>query len=104
VAKDSNKYRVLVRRKQELDHALRHGYPLEKVYMRAERLRAAVLSVLKKRATASVDSLRARWEGLSVEDITAITAGWGPHPTRREIRLVDLGGGLGHAAPDTAAR
>jgi hypothetical protein len=103
MAKDSNKYRVLVRRTQELDHAIRHGFPAEKVHERAEKLRAAVLAVLKKRGFAAGDSLRAWWERLSVEEILAVAAGWGPQPSFREIRLVDQGEGLKHAAPGTSS-
>jgi hypothetical protein len=103
VAKDSNKYRVLVRRTQELDHAIRHGYPSEKVYERVEKLRAAVLAVLKKRGFAVGDSLRTRWESLSGEEVLAVATGWGPQPSFREIRLLDQGGGLKQAEPGAAA-
>ena len=36
VAKDSDKRRVLTRRKQELDHAIANGYPAEALHVRAE--------------------------------------------------------------------
>ena len=48
MAKDSDKLRVLTRRKQELDHAIMHGYSAEAINVRAEKLRLAALAVLKK--------------------------------------------------------
>jgi hypothetical protein len=93
MAKDSDKRRVLTRRKQELDHAIRHSYSMEAVTLRAEKLRAAALAVLKKYRSrgglAGEESLQARWEGLSVEEIVELTVGWGPQPTLRDIRLRD---------------
>jgi hypothetical protein len=90
---------VLDRRKQELDHALKHGYSADAVQVRAEKLRAAAIAVLKKHrgAFAHIEgapgnstwkSLQASWEGLTVGQIIEITAGWGPRPMLRDLEHV----------------
>lgn len=100
MAKDSDKRSVLNRRKQELDHALRHGFPPAAVEVRVEKLRAAAIAVLKKNSgpfalvedgpgNAAWKALRARWEALSVDEIVALTAEWGSQPTVRGIRFGD---------------
>ena len=90
VAKDSDKRRVLARRKQELDHAIRHGYLAETINVRVEKLRAAALAVLKKYPDANWESTRARWEVLTADEIVEISTGWGPQPTLRDVQF---GGG-----------
>ncbi len=89
MAKDSNKRRVLDRKKQELDHALRHNYSIEKLHVRAEKLRTAVLAVLKKMRSLIDDSLVERWKGMCVEEVLERAAKWDPHPTWRDIRLAN---------------
>jgi hypothetical protein len=98
VAKDSNKLRVLTRRKQELDHAIAHGYSAESLRIRAEKLRVEAIAVLKKYRGdfAHIEgapghsiwkSLQTRWEGLTVEEIIERSGGWGPQPTVRDVRF-----------------
>ena len=99
MARDSNKQRVLARRKQELDHAMTHGYSAAALHMRADKLRAAAVAVLKKcrGPFAHVEggpgnsvwkSLQARWEGLAVDEIIERSAGWGQRPTLCDLERV----------------
>ncbi len=89
MAKDSDKLRVLTRRKQELDHAIRHGYPAAAINVRAEKLRAAAFAVLKKYRDlfAHWEALQARWESLTADEIIELSAGWGTRATLRDVRL-----------------
>jgi len=100
VAKDSDKRRVLQRRKQELDHALKNAYPLAAVQVRAEKLRAAAIAVLKKHGgpfplvegtwgNIAWTTMRARWEALSISEIIGLSSRWGTHPTFRDIQIGD---------------
>ena len=102
MAKDSNKSRVLQRQKQELDHALKNAYPLEVLQVRAEKLRAAVIAVLKKSGgpfpmiegtTGNIawTTMRARWEALPIREIIRLSSQWGTHPTFRDIQIGDDG-------------
>ena len=102
MAKDSNKLGVLARRKRELDHAIAHGFSLEAVQRRTEKLRAAAVAVLKKYRGAFAhvegapghlrwEALQARWEGLSVDEVIELSARWGPEPTGRDVRFGDAG-------------
>ena len=98
MAKDSNKRRVLARRKQELDYAIAHGFSPEAVRLRAEKLRAAEVAVLKKYrgpfahvegapGHSTWEAMQARWEGLSVDEMVELSAGWGPEPTLRDVHF-----------------
>jgi hypothetical protein len=94
LAKESNKYRVLVRRKQELDHAISHGMPLAALHKRAEKLRAAVVSVLKKRGSSCYmyhdtywTTFQARWEALSVSEVIELASKWCAEPNVRDLRI-----------------
>lgn len=100
MAKDSNKSRVLQRRKQELDHALDNAYPPEAVRVRAEKLRAAAIAVLKRcggpfplvRGTwgnVAWTTMRARWEALSVREIIGLSSRWGACPRLRDLQIGD---------------
>ena len=102
MAKDSNKLRVLARRKQELDHAIAHDCSPAAVQLRAEKLRAAAVAVLKKYRGAfahvegapghsSWEALQSHWEGLSVDEIIDLSARWGREPTLRDVRFGDAG-------------
>ena len=98
MAKDSNKRRVLARRKQELDHAIMHGFTSEALQLRAEKLRSAAVAVLKKYRGAFAhvegasghstwESLQARWEGMKVGEIIELSAQWGSKPTLSDVRF-----------------
>ena len=87
MAKNSDKRLVLARRKQELEHAMRHGYSTEVIHVRAEKLKAAAIAVLKKYHAANWEFLRARWEVLTADEIIELSAGWGPQPTHRDARF-----------------
>jgi hypothetical protein len=89
VAKDSNKLRVLARRKQELDHAIAHGLSSDALHKRAEKLRTAAVAVLKKyrNAIASSESFQMRWAELTVDEIIRLSVKWGSQPTLRNICL-----------------
>ena len=98
-AKDSNKHRVLTRRKQELDHAMAHAYPAAAIHIRADKLRMAAVAVLKKcrgdfahveggPGNSAWKSLQALWEGLTVDEIIELSAGFGPRPTLRDLERI----------------
>ena len=100
MAKDSDKGRVLQRRKQELDHALKNAYPLAAVQVRAEKLRAAAIAVLKQHGGpfpmvegtwghTAWTMMRARWEALSIREIIGLSSRWGACPTFRDIQIGD---------------
>ena len=116
MAKDSNKSRVLQRRKQELEHALRNAYPLGAVQVRAEKLRAAAIAVLKKCGgpfpmvkgtwgNIAWTTMRARWEALTISEIVGLASRWGTHPTSRDLQIGDdeLLRDDSHAEPGAAA-
>ncbi len=80
MAKDSKKRPVLDRRKKELDHAIKHGLTAEVIARRAEKVRAAAITVIKKErgSFAHVEGapgneewkmLTARWEQLTTAEI-----------------------------------
>jgi hypothetical protein len=98
VAKDSDKRRVLIRRKQELDHAIANSYPARALHVRAEKLRAAAIAVLKKYRGAFAhveggpghsawESFQARWAAMTVDEIIELSAGWGTPPTLCDVRF-----------------
>ena len=114
MAKDSNKNRVLQRRKQELDHALKNAYPPEVVQVRAEKLRAAAIAVLKKYGgpfsqvkgtwnNIAWTTIRARWEALSISEIVGLASRWGTHLKLRDLQIGDNESGrdVRHAGPGT---
>ncbi len=88
MAKDSDKGRVLQRRKQELDHALNNAYPPAAVQVRVEKLRAAAIAVLKSNGgpfptvkgtwgNIAWTTMRARWKALSIGEIVELSSQWG---------------------------
>lgn len=98
MAKDSNKRIVLVRRKKELDHALKHDLGPDSVSKRAEKLRAAAIALIKKCRSpfAEVEGgpgnkewteLNQQWEQLTIEEIVALVSKWSSNPGMREIQL-----------------
>lgn len=102
MAKDSDKCQVLARRKQELGHALTHGFSPEAIELLADKLKAAAVAMLKKYAGTFAHvggapghsewkSLQARWEGLTVDEVIELSARWGSKPTLRDVRFVGVG-------------
>ncbi len=116
MAKDSNKVRVLQRRKQELDHALKNAYPAEALQVRAEKLRSAAIAVLKKyggpfpmvegtSGNVAWTTVRARWEALSISEIIGLSSRWGAQPSYRDLQIGDAEPRRdgAHAEPGAAA-
>ncbi len=100
MAKDSDKRRVLQRRKQELEHAIKHSYSIERVQTRAEKLRSAAIAVLKKyggpfvlvegtRDNSIWIAMQMRWESLLISEIIGLSSRWGTHPTVRDVQIGD---------------
>lgn len=101
MAKDADKRRVLVRRKRELDHAITHNLSSEILRKRAEKLRAAAIAVLKKCRDAFAhiegapgnsdwESIKAKWDGLSVEQIINLSTHWNSQPTLKDLQFKGL--------------
>lgn len=100
MAKDSNKRRVLDRRKEELDHALKHDLAPAAIARRAEKVRAAAIAVIKKYRGpfAHVEGgpgntrwreLEQRWDQLTIDEIVEIVRRWPPRPALRDVYLMD---------------
>jgi hypothetical protein len=104
MAKDSNKRRVLNRRKEELDHALNHGFKPAVIARRADRLRAAAIAVVKKLRSdfAHVSGapgnkewieLTERWERFTTDEIVELAKKWPAIPRLQDVKLVRHGDG-----------
>ena len=98
MAKDSDKFALLYRRKTELDHAIRHEFARDAIERRANKLRSAAIGVAKSQrgAFAHVSGctghkewleLKRRWEEFSVDEILEISEQWPSQPTIRHVRL-----------------
>jgi hypothetical protein len=51
IANHEKKNRIFAKREREMLHAIRHGFPAEKLLIAAEKLRAAKMAVFKCRFT-----------------------------------------------------
>jgi hypothetical protein len=98
MAKNSNKLAVLARRKNELDHALKHDFSSEAVAKRAEKVRSAAIAVIKKFRGDFADyeggsdgwnELPQKWKQLTTSEIAAIVGKWRPNPGAREVRALN---------------
>lgn len=93
MAKESNKRRVLNRRKQELDHAIKHKLSASVVVRRAEAIRIAVLAVIKKSADlysgpiARLFEVRDKWLQLTTDEIVELARKWPAKPRVRDYEL-----------------
>lgn len=103
MAKDSNKRQVLNRRKQELDHALNHGFEAAVIARRAERLRTAAIVVIKKLrgkfahvsgAPGNKEwiALTERWQRFTTDEIVELSKKWQAVPTLQDVHLVHYAG------------
>ena len=100
MAKDSDKGRVLVRRKRELDHALNHEFAAAAIARRADKVRAAAIAVIKKNrgpfahieggpGNREWNELKERWEQLTTDEIVELVKHWPPRPAFRDVQLID---------------
>ena len=100
MAKDSDKRSVLVRRKKELDHALKHDFATAAIARRAEKVRSAAIAVIKKHRWAFAHlegapgnrewkELKERWDQLTTDEIVALVRQWPPRPAIRDVRFMD---------------
>jgi hypothetical protein len=91
-----NKHAILARRKKELDHALKHDLGEHVITKRAEKLKAAAISLIKKcrGPFAEVEGspyhqkwikLNARWDELTTDEIVALASKWPANPGIREV-------------------
>ena len=102
--RNSDKLLRLARRKASLVNAVVNDLPQEQVVKRAERVRQAVLTALKKHRvrvtpyedmersrdvterTRACEALEDRWRSMPIEDVIEKSCQWPEHP-----RLKDLG-------------
>jgi len=56
IANHEKKNRIFEKRERELRHAIKHGFPLDKLHERAELLRAAKISVFKCKFTKNCEN------------------------------------------------
>ncbi len=93
---NSDKRTLLARRKRELDHAIEHGFDELKIAHRADKVRSAVLAVLKKYRnplTQQVESeiapewkvLEGKWATMPTADIIDAARHWPERPTLRDL-------------------
>ena len=98
MARNSGKISRLSRRKGELEHAIKHEFKYEVIMMKAEKVRAAALIVLKKSRPPFFEyddteeiriwkALEDRWRSLSLEEIVEIVPRWPDSFSMRDIRL-----------------
>ena len=101
MAKDSNKHAVLVRRKKELDHALKHEFSAAAIAKRAGKVRAAAIAVIKKYrgpfghlegqpGNREWKELKETWAQLTTDEIVQLVRSWPPSPAIRDVYLKDL--------------
>jgi hypothetical protein len=99
MAKDSDKRRLLNRRKQEIDHALNHGFDAAAIACRADKLRTAAIAVIKKFRSdfAHVSGaprkkewieLTERWERFTTDEIVELAKKWEAIPSLQDVQLV----------------
>jgi hypothetical protein len=92
MAKNSDKRSLLDRRKREFDHAIAHGFDQVRIDRCAERVRNAVIAVLKKnraRRTAYSEKSPSEeaWANMSIQDVIQRVRRWDSRPSEREIDI-----------------
>lgn len=87
-----DKLGLIARRKQELDHAIKNGFDQAQIALRAERVRAAVLTALKKYRVRStlvdkkpVSTRESKWANVPTDEIIEVTRLWKDRPTLGDI-------------------
>ena len=100
MTRNSDKLSRLDRRMRELEHAIKHDAESEIISKKADRVRAAVLTALKKFRPAFFEQsdsgaiqkwgiLERRWEAISTDEIIAKTRLWGEHVAIRDLRFTE---------------
>jgi hypothetical protein len=93
---NSDKSSLLARRKLELDHAIKHGFDQVKIARRADRVRAAVIAVLKKdRSRYLIDpsgprardwkAIEDKWRNMSTDEVIEMSRHWTTRPSSRDL-------------------
>lgn len=99
MAKDSDKKRVLEKRRVELLHSIEHDADQEMIQKRVIKLLEAIYAVAKKEQSRihpftseakneQLQAIKRGWESLAIEKVVAIVAGWPENPTYREVQAI----------------
>ena len=98
MAKNSDKNRVLERRRIELLHAIKHEANTEAIAKRVTALKHAVFGVAKKHHVTGRPFLKfadnsewrmvnSCWESFTTDEVISIVSRWAEHPTYKDVVL-----------------